>query len=98
MPLPVHGGLSKLGERLVYELNRLGMFVDISHVSDDTARQALALSAARGAPVLWSHSSARAVHNVPRNVPDDLLQMLTTDDDAMARWRGRTDGVVMVCF
>ncbi|EJC97689.1 uncharacterized protein FOMMEDRAFT_149633 [Fomitiporia mediterranea MF3/22] len=97
-PKPVHGGLSPLGESLVYEMNRLGMFVDLSHVSDDTARQALALSAARGAPVIWSHSSARAVHNVPRNVPDDLLEMLTMDDDAMARWRGKTDGVVMVNF
>nr|AXF50746.1 dipeptidase [Inonotus obliquus] len=97
-PPPVHGGLSTLGKSLVYELNRLGMFVDLSHVSDDTAKQALALSAARGAPVIWSHSSARAVHNVPRNVPDNILELLTTEDDAMARWRGQTDGVVMVNF
>lgn len=95
-PPPVHGGLSLLGKSLVYELNRLGMLVDLSHVSDNTAKQALAISASRGAPVIWSHSSARAVHNVPRNVPDDILQLLTTEDDAMARWRGLTDGVVMV--
>ena len=97
-PPPVHHGLSKLGEALVYEMNRLGMLVDLSHVSDDTARQALALSASRGAPVFWSHSSSRALKDISRNVPDDLLEKLTTADDGMARWKGLTDGVVMVNF
>lgn len=96
-PPPVHHGLSKLGESLVYEMNRLGMLVDISHVSDETAEQALQLSASRGAPVFWSHSSVRAIRNISRNVPDELLEKLTLEDDGMARWRGQTDGVVMVC-
>ncbi|KAI5118569.1 hypothetical protein M0805_005860 [Coniferiporia weirii] len=94
-PPPLHGGLSTLGVALVKELTRLGMLVDISHVSDATADQAITLAAARGAPVLWSHSSARAVHDVARNVPDWLLQRLSTTADASA---GTTDGVVMVNF
>ena len=73
------------------------MLVDISHVSDETAEQALQLSASRGAPVFWSHSSVRAIRNISRNVPDELLEKLTLEDDGMARWRGQTDGVVMVC-
>lgn len=58
-------------------MNRLGMLVDISHVSDDTASQALSLSASRGAPVLWSHSSARGLNDISRNVPDSLLSRLS---------------------
>lgn len=77
---------SPLGRALVPEMNRLGMLVDISHTSDDTARQVLKLSKA---PVIWSHSSARAVHNVSRNVPDDILRMIGTGE-------GQTDAVVMV--
>ncbi|KAJ7039169.1 membrane dipeptidase-domain-containing protein [Mycena alexandri] len=86
--IPLHGGLSALGLRLIDEMNRLGVLVDLSHTSDDTARQALKHSKA---PVIWSHSSARAVHDVPRNVPDDVLALVGTGE-------GQTDAVVMVNF
>jgi len=77
---------SDLGKSLIEEMNRLGVLVDLSHTSDDTAKQALRYSKA---PVIWSHSSARAVHDVPRNVPDDVLELIGTDD-------GKKDAVVMV--
>ena len=79
-----HGGLTRFGEEVVRELNRCGVLVDCSHVSDDVMRQAVEVSES---PVLFSHSSARALCDVPRNVPDDVLELV-----------GRTGGVVMVTF
>ncbi|EEB88617.1 hypothetical protein MPER_13462, partial [Moniliophthora perniciosa FA553] len=76
---------TELGHSLIDEMNRLGVLVDLSHTSDDTARQALNYSKA---PVIWSHSSARAIHNVPRNVPDDILKLIGTGE-------GQKDAVVM---
>ncbi|MGB8858575.1 MAG: dipeptidase [Ilumatobacteraceae bacterium] len=81
---PVLGGLSPFGESVVREMNRLGMIVDLSHVSADVMRQAIAVSSA---PVMFSHSSARAICDVPRNVPDDVLLALQANG-----------GVCMVTF
>ncbi|KAG8986778.1 hypothetical protein FRB94_002432 [Tulasnella sp. JGI-2019a] len=83
---PNHYGLSDFGRVLIKEMNRLGVIVDLSHTSDETARQAFELSEA---PVIWSHSSARAVWNVARNVPDDILSMIAAS---------KKDAVVMVNF
>ena len=79
-----HGGLTPFGEQVVQEMNRLGMLIDLSHVAVETMDDTLRVSKA---PVIFSHSSAKALCDVPRNVPDDILRRLKTNG-----------GVIMITF
>lgn len=81
---PDHGGLTGIGREIVREMNNVGVLVDLSHVSPDTMREAIEVSSA---PVIFSHSSCKALCDVPRNVPDDVLRLLAGNG-----------GVVMLAF
>ena len=81
---PKHGGLNEFGKNVVREMNRLGMLVDVSHVTPDVMRDVLDVSKA---PIIASHSSAKAIADHPRNVPDDVLKRVA-----------KNGGVIMVNF
>ena len=81
---PKFGGLNDFGRSVVHEMNRLGMLVDLAHVSSDTMKDVIEISRA---PVIFTHSNARALEDHPRNVPDDVLALLPANG-----------GVVMVNF
>jgi membrane dipeptidase len=88
--VPAHAGngLTDVGEELIRELNRLGIMVDLSHTSDETAKQVIGLSKA---PVIWSHSGSRTKWDHPRNVPDDMLKLI-------GNGTGQNPGVVQSVF
>lgn len=77
-------GLSPEGKKMIDEMNRLGMMIDLSHTSDNTCKEVLSLSTL---PVIASHSCCRAICNIPRNMPDDIIKAI-----------GEQGGVVQVCF
>jgi membrane dipeptidase len=81
---PIHGGLSDFGKQIVREMNRLGIMVDVSHASDDVVKQALEISTA---PVIASHSCAKAICDNPRNLDDELLKLIA-----------EKNGVIQVCM
>lgn len=83
-PYKPYGGLNEFGREVVGEMNRLGMLVDLSHVSDETMRDVFEITTA---PVIYSHSSARHFADHPRNVPDDILKLLA-----------KNGGVIMINF
>ena len=99
---PKYHGINAFGQIVIHEMNRLGMLVDLAHVSDATMRAALQFSKA---PVIFSHSSARALDNHPRNVPDDILALIKTNggvvmvnfysayvSEALRQWNGEHSG------
>ncbi len=81
---PEHNGLSEFGKKVVKEMNRLGMMIDVSHISDESFYDVLELS---DAPIFASHSNARAIQDSPRNLTDDMLKKLA-----------QKGGVIQVCF